>query len=236
MNDRTLAFLGLVGIIVLVAGVSAFVMISSTSYMNQAAAYAAAHQSELSIPDPLPNATPYAEPPVKVEAVARYGQAVEVQITRRFETARHPEALFTVTYFFQPAAIGWQLVPFPASFWGEPRKTTGTYVTILHPQRDQKLIDNLIKVIDPAIESACDRWACPPAALPITMRFVTDSAEGDPAAYLTPRLSGLPMSREANDDYLSHLTAQAIIDLALKVGKSYDEAYLEIQRQNLYVP
>ncbi len=32
-----------------------------------------------------------------VEAVARYGDAVEVQITRRYQTLRHLDAQFTVT-------------------------------------------------------------------------------------------------------------------------------------------
>jgi hypothetical protein len=224
------------GAVIVIAGATAARIMTASGYMNAAADYALAHLGELPVPQPLPDSTLLLEPPATAQAVAHYGDAVEVQITRYYRTARHPEAAFAVTYFYQPVAGGWQLIPAPASFWGEGRQTTGTYTILLHPQRDQKLVDNLVKSIDSAIQSACQHWECPASALPLTLRFTIDSTVSDPATHLAPRLTGLPLTREANDDYLSYFASEALIDLALKIGKTYDDAYNEISRQNLYRP
>ncbi len=235
MSRRSL-LLALFALIFVIVAVSATVMVTATSYMNRAADYARAHTDAFAIPDPLPGSTPVAEPPTKVEAVARYGEAVEVQVTRHYQTTRSTDALFTVTYFYAPAGDVWQPIAPPDSFWGDIKTTTGTYSTVIHPQRDQKLIDNLIKVLDSAIETACTRWECSPAAsAPLTVRFVTNPSEIGPLTYLVPRLTGVPMSRSANDDYLSHIAADALSSLAAQLSLSPADARAEILRQNLYL-
>lgn len=237
--SRRSVLLILFALILVIAAVSATVMVTATSYMNRAADYGRAHTDALAIPDPLPGSTPAAEPPTKVEAVARYGDTVEVQVTRRYQTARSSNALFTVTYFYAPTGDVWQLIDPPDSFWGDIKTTAGTHVAVIHPQRDQKLIDNLITVVDSAIETACTRWECPPSAnaAPLTVHFVTDPANvsSEQLTYLVPRLTGVPMSRSANDDYLSRIAADTLIRLAAQLNLSPADARAEIQRQNLYL-
>jgi len=225
----------LIGLILLIAGAAAARMITAANYMTAAADHAMDHLDELPIPQPLPASTPLAVTP-DVIAVARYGEAVEVQITRHYRTARRPEAAFAVTYFYQPTTAGWQLIPAPDTFWGEMQTTAGKHVSVIHPQRDQKLVDNLIKAVDPVIESACTRWECQIKSMPVTFRFVTESTGAESHTYVVPRLTGVPMSREANDDYLAYLAAEAIRLLAGQLGKSADAARAEIQRQALYLP
>ncbi|MBI3242156.1 MAG: hypothetical protein HYZ49_07675 [Chloroflexi bacterium] len=238
MIQRRLVLLALIGVVLIVVGVTAARMITVANTMNAAAAYAVAHSGELSVPQPLPASAAYDEPPVKVEAVARYGDAnaVEVQITRRYQTARRPEAQFTVTYFYQPTTNGWQLVSMPDSFWGDSRSTTGGDRLIVHyMQRDSRLVENLVKAADPALEAACERWVCPPGAV-VVLQFLPQANVNGELVYPSPRFTGLPASLEANDDYLSHLTADAILALAKQLGQLPEAARAEIQRQNLYAP
>jgi len=235
MNQRTRVFLVLIGIIVLVAGASAYTMIASASYMNSAADYAREHYAEFSVPEPLPGAIPFSEPPVRVEAVARYGDAIEVQITRRYKTLRHSNAEFASTHFYSPSANGWQIVPAPESFWGEQHSiTTGARINILHPQRDAKLVQALLKVVDPALEATCQHWQCPPQAKVILQFLPVSDAMGD-LIHPSPRLTGVPVNREADEDFWSALTAEAILALASQVGQSPVAAYHEIMRIDLYV-
>jgi hypothetical protein len=235
MNPRKLTLFSLLGLIVLIAGVSATIMISAKSAMNSAADYAAAHVSQLPIPIPLPGATPYAEPPVRVEAVARYGDTLEIQITRRYQTARNADAQFITTYFYQSVSGSWQLASAPANFWGDLKTTPGTRVLLRHPQRNQKLMDNLIKVIDPALAAACDQWHCPTDLAPLTLTFSTDPAlVPDLSTYLVPQFTGLPLTLNANDDYLTAIAADSIRLLAQHLNLAPQLAEIEIQRQNLY--
>ncbi len=234
--NRRFVIIALVVVTLLIAGLTAARMITVANILNAAADYAATHVDDLSIPRPLPAGTPYDEPPLKVEAVARYGDAVEVQITRRYQTLRHSDAWFSVTYFYQPNAGSWQLVSAPESFWGQQQSTTaGVRLIVHHPQRDTRLAQNLINVADPALQSACERWACS-ANVTVVMQFLPyPDVEGD-LAYPSPRFSGVPMTLEANDDYLSSLAAEAILALAKQLGQPAEAAHAEIQRQNLYVP
>lgn len=237
MTDRRLSLVALIGLIVAIAGVSAGVMLSATAYMNGAAAYARAHLAELPLPGPLPGAVPYVEPPVRVEALARYWEAnaVEVQITRRYKTLRHLEALFTVTYFYQPAPDGWRLVPPPASFWGEDRTTQGQRVVIAHPQRMQKIVDDLVAAIDAALAAACDQWRCPAGQLSLHLRFASDATRSaEPATFIVPEFTGVPLTHEASDDYRSSLAADAVRLAAAQLGKSPADAEAEVRRQKLY--
>ncbi len=236
MLNRRLVILALIGIVLVISGLTAARMITVANTLTAAATYAAAHAGELSIPQPLPASKPYDEPPVKVEAVARYGEAVEVQITRRYQTLRNPDTQFTATYFYQPANGGWQLAPAPESFWGEPQSTTtGVRLIVHYSQRDTKLVENLIKVADPALQAACEQWQCPPDATVVMQFLPYANVEGD-LAFPSPRFTGLPSSFEANDDYLSGLTADAILALAKQLGHPPEAARDEIQRQNLYTP
>lgn len=234
--NRRFVITALVVITLLIAGLTAARMITVANILNAAATYAAAHVDDLSIPQPLPASAPYDEPPHKVEAVARYGDAVEVQITRRYQTLRHAETQFTVTHFYQPAAGSWQLVSAPDSFWGEPQATTaGVRLIVRHPERDARLAQNLINVADPALQSACERWGCSANATVVMQFLPHPDAEGD-LAYPSPRFTGVPMTLEANDDYLSSLAAEAILALAKQLGQPAEAAHAEIQRQNLYAP
>ena len=236
MPNRRLVVLALVGVVLIIVGLTAARMITVANTLNAAAAYAAAHAGELPIPQPLPASTAYAEPPIKVEAVARYGDAVDVQMTRRYKTLRNPEAQFTVTYFYQPAGNGWQLVSMPDSFWGEPQSTiTGARLIIHHPQRDSKVAQNLLKVADPALQAACEQWACPPG-ITIALQFAPAQNVGGELAFPSPRFTGVPSSLEANDDYLSSLTANAVLALAKQLGQPAAAAQAEIKRLNLYIP
>jgi hypothetical protein len=70
--------------------------------------------------------------------------------------------------------------------------------------------------------------------VPVQIRFVTDSAVTGPLTYLVPRITGVPMSRDANTDYLSRIAADAIANLATQLNHSPAEAQAEILRQNLY--
>lgn len=234
--NRRFVIIALVIVILLIAGFTAARMITVANTLNAAADYAATHVDDLSIPQPLPGAAAYDEPPVKVEAVARYGEAVEVQITRRYQTLRHADTQFTVTYFYQPAVNSWQLVSAPGSFWGEQQATTaGVRLIVHHPQRDAKLAQNLIKTADPALQAACERWACSTNATVVMQFLPYPNVEGE-LAYPSPRFTGVPMTLEANDDYLSSLTAEAILALAKQLGQPPEAARAEIQRQNLYAP
>jgi hypothetical protein len=234
--SRRFVITALVFVVLLVAGFTAARMITVANTLNAAATYAAAHVDDLSLPQPLPASTAYDEPPLKVEAVARYGDAVEVQITRRYQTLRHPETQFTVTRFYQPTAGAWQLVPAPDSFWGQQQSTTtGVRLIVHHPQRDAKLAQNLIKAADPALQAACERWACSANATVVMQFLPYPNVEGE-LAYPSPRFTGVPMTLEANDDYLSSLTADAILSLAQQLGQLPEAARAEIQRQNLYAP
>jgi hypothetical protein len=234
MSRKSILF-GLLAIAVILGTVTAVAMVSATTYMNGAAAYARVHTADLTIPQPLPGSEPFNEPPTKVESVARYGDIVEIQVTRRYRTAQSPEAFFTTTYFYAPSGDTWQVVPPPESFWGDIKTTKGTYTAITHPQRDQKLIDNLIIALDAALETACERWECPPATQPVLVRFVTDPAATGPLTYLVPRITGIPMSRDANTDYISSIAAHAVIDLADQLGLPAADGLAEVQRQNLYL-
>ena len=208
MTDRKHFLAALIGLIAAVAGVSAGVMLSATSYMNGAAAYARAHLADLPLPGPLPGAVPYVEPPVRVEALARYwdANAVEVQITRRYKTIRHLETLFTVTYFYQSAPDGWRLVPPPASFWGEEQITQGLRVIIAHPQRMQKIVNDLVAAIDPALAAACDQWRCPAGQPSLHLKFASDpTRSAEPATFMVPEFTGVPLTQAASDDYRSAL-------------------------------
>ena len=234
--SRRFVITTLVIVVLFVAGFTAARMITVANTLNAAVAYAVAHVDDLSIPQPLPASTPYDEPPVKVEAVARYGDAVEVQITRRYQTLRHAETQFTVTYFYQPASGSWQIAPAPESFWGQQQSTTtGVRLIVHHPQRDTKLVQNLIKAADPALQAACERWACSANATVVMQFLPHPNVEGE-LAYPSPRFTGVPMTLEANDDYLSSLTADAILSLAKQLGQPAEAAHAEIQRQNLYAP
>ena len=234
--NRRFVIIALVVVTLLIAGFTAARMITVANILNAAAAYAATRVDDLSIPRPLPASTPYDEPPFKVEAVARYGDAVEVQITRRYQTLRHAETQFTVTYFYQPTAGSWQLVPAPESFWGEQQATTaGVRLIVRHPERDTRLVQNLINVADPALQSACERWGCS-LNVTVVMQFLPyPDVEGD-LAYPSPRFTGVPMTLEANDDYLSSLAAEAILALAKQLGQLPEAAQAEINRLNLYTP
>jgi hypothetical protein len=237
MNKSKLVLFTLIGLVILIAGISVTVMISSTSFMNGAAEYATAHLDQLAVPEPLPAALVYPEPPVRVEAVARMGDLVEVQITRRYQTARSPDAEFTATYFYQTIGDTWQLVAPPGNYWGDPKTTRGTRVVIQHTQRNQKLIDNLVKVVDPALESACDQWRCPTDLKPITLTFSTDpSLTADLATYPMPQLTGVPFTLSANADYLTNIAANAVRLLAQELHLAPELAEAEIKRQDLYAP
>ena len=235
MTPRKLTLLSLLGLIVLIGGVSATIMISAKSAMNSAADYAAAHLDQLTLPDPLPGATAYPEPPVRVEAVARLGQTVEIQITRRYQTARNSDAQFITTYFYQSVSGSWQLAPAPDNFWGNLKTTSGIRVLIQHPQRNQKLMDNLIKVIDPALAAACDPWRCPTDLAPLTLTFSTNpTLTPDLSTYLVPQYTGIPYTLSANTDYLTAIAANAVRLLAQQLKLAPQLAEAEIKRQNLY--
>lgn len=237
MTPPKLTLFSLLGLIIVIAGVSATVMISATTFMNSAADYAAAHLDQLTLPDPLPGATAYPEPPVRVEAVARLGQTVEVQITRRYQTARNSDAQFITTYFYQSVSGSWQLTSAPDNFWGDLKTTSGIRVLIQHPQRNQKLMDNLIKVIDPALTAACDQWRCPADLVPVTLTFSTDpTLVPDLSTYLVPQFTGIPLTLNANTDYLTAIAANAVRLLAQQLKLAPQLAEAEIQRQNLYSP
>jgi len=197
----------------------------------------------------VPGAKVYPEPPVRVEAVARLGETVEVQITRRYQTARNPEAEFTTTYFYAPTGNSWQLASAPANFWGDPRTTTGTRVVIQHTQRNQKIIDSLIATIDPALTAACDQWHCPTDLAPVTLTFSTTPipqpdllVSGDPipifdlSTYLVPQYTGIPLTLSANTDYLTYIAANSVRLLAQQLKLAPQLAEDEVHRQNLYSP
>ncbi len=237
MNNRKLILWILIGIIILMAGITATVMLSSTLYMNSAADYARAHLSDLPAPQPLPGATPYPDPPVRIEAIARYGDAnaVEVQVIRRYQTARHADTQFTLTYFYQNVSGGWQLASFPASFWGGPATTTGTYVTFTHPQRDQTLVTDLVTTIDAALTSACGQWQCPADTQPLHFTLAATAASpSQPLTVPAPQFTGVPLNYDANTDYQSAWAAHAVQLWAAQLGKIPADATAEIQRQNLY--
>ncbi len=236
MSERRIVFAILAATALLIAAVSAGQMISVASGLNAAAAYAASHPPEA--PTPLDGVT-LIEPPTTANPVARYGAAVEVQITRRYQTLRHLEVKFAATYFYGPTGAGWEQLPYPPSFWGEPQVTAGEHVTIAHPQRVAKLAKNLQPVADAALAAACAHWQCPANALPITFTFSTDPAA--PPTLLTqpaPQYTGVPMTQEANDDYLSYLSADTVMALAEQLGGRSPFArafgWREIAAQSLY--
>jgi hypothetical protein len=237
MKNQKLVVLVLVGIIVIMAALTVVAMFGSTIYMNAAAGYAKDHLDQVPPADPLPGAVPFPDPPVRVEALAHYwdANAVEVQITRRYKTAKSDEDQFTVTRFYQAGVGSWSLVPPPVTFWGEPTTTDGVRVTFLHPLRNQKLVTDLIAVIDPVLASACDQWQCPVDMQPVQITFTGDTATPpDPATYPAPQYTGVPLNREANDDFQSFWSATAVRLMAAQLGKSPADAATEIQRQGLY--
>jgi len=236
MKKSTLVTLVLAGIFIVIAGIAAARMITVANYMNSAAQYASAHLDDS--PQPIIGAK-VINPKLKVSSDAYYGDAVEVQITRRYQSLYNLDQDFAVTYFYQPDGAGWKRIAPPQNYWGAMQTTQGDAVTVVHPQRDSKLVSNLIKVIDTVIFNACAKWGCAADLNPVAITFVTDpTTRRDPLTFLAPHLSGLPMNKQANDDYLSNIAAESLIALAQKIG--FDSpyarafAYREIQKQNLY--
>ncbi len=236
MKKSILVTLILAGIFVVIASIAAARMIAVANYMNSAAQYASAHLTDS--PQPVVGAK-VINPKLKVSSDAYYGDAVEVQITRRYQSLHNLDQDFAVTYFYQPDGVGWKRIAPPENYWGAIQNTQGDAVTVIHPQRDAKLVSNLIKVIDPVIFNACAKWDCAADLKPVTITFVTDpTARRDPLTFLAPQFSGVPMNKQANDDYLSNIAAESLITLAQKIG--FDSpyarafAYREIQKQNLY--
>lgn len=236
MKKSILVTLILAGIFLIIASIAAARMVAVANYMNSAAQYASAHLADS--PQPIVGAK-VINPKLKVSSDAYYGDAVEVQITRRYQSLQNLDQDFAVTYFYQPDGTGWKLIAPPQNFWGATQTTQGEAVTVIHPQRDAKLVSNLIKVIDPVIFNACAKWGCAADLKPVTITFVTDpTARRDPLTFLAPQFTGVPMNKQANNDYLSNIAAETLISLAQKIG--FDSpyarafAYREIQKQNLY--
>jgi hypothetical protein len=236
MKKSILATLILAGIFVLIAGIAAARMIAVANYMNSAAQYASAHLADS--PQPIVGAI-VINPKLKVSSDAYYGDAVEVQVIRRYQSLYNRDHDFAVTYFYQPDGAGWKQIAPPQTFWGATQTTQGEAVTVIHPERSAKLVSNLIKVIDPAIASACAKWKCAADSNPVTITFVTEPVgRRDLLIFPAPQLTGVPMSKQANDDYLSNIAAESLIHLAQKIG--FDSpyarafAYREIRKQNLY--
>ncbi|MBI5712672.1 MAG: hypothetical protein HZC38_04510, partial [Chloroflexi bacterium] len=236
MKKSILVTLILAGIVLVIASIAAARMVVVANYMNSAAQYASLHLTDS--PQPIVGAK-VINPKLKVSSDAYYGDAVEVQITRRYQSLYNLDQDFAVTYFYQPDGAGWKQIAPPENFWGAMQTTQGDAVTIVHPQRDAKLVSNLIKVIDSVIFNACAKWSCAADTKPVTITFVTDpTARRDPLTFLAPQLSGVPMNKQANDDYLSNIAAESLIYIAQKIG--FDSpyarafAYRDIQKQNLY--
>jgi|GEM_PF-2152967 len=236
MKKSILVTLVLAGVVVVVASAAAARMVSVANYMNSAAQYASSQLLEL--PQPVVGAK-VIYPKLKVSSDAYYGDAVEVQITRRYQSLQNFDQDFAVTYFYQPDGAGWKRIAPPQNYWGATQTTQGDAVTIIHPQRDAKLVANLIKVIDSAIANACAKWNCAADLKPLTITFVTEPyGRRDLLTFPAPQFTGVPMNKQANDDYLSNLAAESLIYLAQKIG--FDSpyarafAYREIQKQNLY--
>ena len=216
MKKSILVTLILAGIFVVIAGIAAARMIAVANYMNSAAQYASSHLADS--PQPIVGAK-VINPKLKVSSDAYYGDAVEVQITRRYQSLYNLDQDFAVTYFYQPNGVGWKRIAPPENYWGAIQNTQGDAVTVIHPQRDAKLVSNLIKVIDPVIFNACAKWNCAADLKPVTITFVTDpTSRRDPLTFLAPQLTGMPMSKQANDDYLSNIAAESLITLAQKIG------------------
>lgn len=235
MKKSILVTLILAGIVV-IASVVAARMVAVATYMNSAAQYASSQLLEA--PQPIVGAK-VINPKLKVSSDAYYGDAVEVQITRRYQSLQNLDQDFAVTYFYQPDGAGWKRIAPPQNFWGATQTTQGETVTVIHPQRDAKLVSNLIKVIDSAITTACAKWNCAADLEPVTLTFVTEpNARRDLLIFPAPQFTGVPMNKQANDDYLSNLAAESLIYLAQKIG--FDSpyarafAYRQIQKQNLY--
>jgi hypothetical protein len=237
MKNQKVVLLVLLGIIVFMAALTVVAMFGSTIYMNNAAVYAKDHLDQVPPTTPIPGAVPYPDPPVRVDALAHYwdANAVEVQITRLYKTARHNEAQYTITRFYQAGLGGWQVVPAPASFWGTPTTTDGVRVTFSHPLRNQAIVTDLVASIDPALAAACDQWQCPTDMPPvhITLTGDTDSPT-DPATYPAPQYTGVPLNYNANLDFQSAWEATAIRLLAAQLNRPPADAEAEIQRQGLY--
>ena len=236
MKKSIQATLFLAGIFVSIAAIAAARMITVANYMNSAAQYASSQL--IDSPQPIIGAK-LINPKLKVSSDAYYGDAVEVQITRRYQSLQNLDQDFAVTYFYQPDGDTWKLIAPPQNYWGATQTAQGDTVTVIHPQRDAKLVSNLIKVIDSAIFNACATWNCPADLKPVTITFSTDpTARRDPLTFLAPQFSGVPMSKQANDDYLTNIAAESLISLAQKI--SFDSpyarafAYRQIQKQNLY--
>lgn len=237
MKNQKIVVLVLIGIMVVMAGLTVVAMFGSTIYMNNAAAYAKEHLDQVPSATPLPGAVAFPDPPVRVEALAHYwdANAVEVQITRLYKTPYHDDAQFTITRFYQAGLGGWQLVDPPASFWGTPTDTAGVRVTFSHPLRNQALVTDLVAVIDPVLASACEQWQCPAELQPLHITLSGDSAAPTaPDTFAAPQYSGVPLNRNANLDFQSNWAATAVRLFAQQLGKTPAEAEAEIQRQNLY--
>lgn len=236
-KQQRLVVLVLIGIMVLMAGLTLVAMFGSTIYMNGAAAYAREHVAQIPPATPIPGATPYPDPPLRIEALAHYwdANAVEVQISRYYTTARHDQAQYTVTRFYQAGLGGWQLIPPPASFWGTPTTTEGVRVIFTHPLRNQALVTDLVASIDPALAAACDQWQCPTDMQPVHITFTGDTdSPSDPATYPAPQYTGVPLNYNANLDFQSAWSATAIRLLAAQLNRPAADAEAEIQRQGLY--
>lgn len=238
MNQRRIVLFALLCAALAVAVAAAARMISVSQQLADAAAYALAHPATLPTAQPLANLTPLNQPP-SVAAVARYGDAVEVQVTHRFVSPQSDDLAFTTTHFFQPLGDAWQPAPIPDSFWGDPQTTNGQQIVIEHPQRNAKLAQNLLTVADPAITEACRRWQCDVELPPIIITFSTDPRLAP--TLLTrpaPQYTGVPMSLDANTLYLSSLTANAVMAKAQQLGgiSPFARAYAwrEIAAQGLY--
>jgi hypothetical protein len=237
MSPQKTTLFALVGLVCLMAGATAIVMLSSTSYMNRAADYARGHLADQSVPAPLSGASPSADPPVRVEALARYNEtgAVEVQVTRLYATVLHPQAQFTVTYFYQPVADAWALVPPPASFWGDPKVTRGVRITINHAFRMQRIATDLVASIDAALTAACQQWQCPAGGPQVQLTFITVPGQtGGAGMYPAPEFTGVPLSHDANSDFQSAYAAEAVRLAGAQLGQAPAAIQAEIQRQKLY--
>lgn len=236
MSPRKITLIALIGLVVVMAGATATVMLSSTAYMNGAADYARGHIGDLSVPAPLPGATAASAPPVRVEALARYNEtgAVEVQVTRLYSTILHPQTQFTVTYFFQPAGGSWALVLPPESFWGADTITRGDRVVIHHPFRMQRIATDLITSIDAALTAACEQWQCPTGQPQVELTFAARPDVSGPGQFPAPEFTGVPLSHEANADFQSAYAAEALRLAGAQLNQTPAAIQAEIERQTLY--
>src|SRR3990172_9212485 len=129
MKKSTLATLLLVGVFILIASIAAARLVVVANYMNSAAQYAALHLEDA--PQPIVGAK-VINPKLKVSSDAYYGDAVEVQITRRYQSLQNLDQDFAVTYFYQPHGAEWKTITPPQNFWGAIQTLQGETVTVIH--------------------------------------------------------------------------------------------------------